>query len=146
MNELKPPAALEMSVGRNKSTEGSLWKRVGVLAGSSAFLIYLAEAGSHRLSLNQLAFFMLAATADAAGKPATYSEIVANTDGLTTGIKNSYRQLLETSRAYPKALGWLHTESNPDDERESFLRLTPVGRAVIEGALLALEPLLKGRA
>jgi DNA-binding MarR family transcriptional regulator len=43
---------------------------------------------------------------------------------------------------YPNALGWLTTETNPNDDRESFLRLTAEGKAVIVGALAALEPLM----
>ena len=123
------------------ATENSLWKHVSELAASSAFLIYLAEAGSHKLTLNQLSFFMLAATADAAGRAATYSEIVTSGSGMTAGIKNSYRQLLEPSRAFPKALGWLRQEENPDDVRESFLRLTDEGRRVVRGALMAMAPM-----
>jgi hypothetical protein len=75
-----------------------LWKRVGELAGSSAFLLYLADVGSDRLSLTQAAFFLLAATADAAGKPATRrSFIQAHGDTFRGSIRNSYRQLLEPS-------------------------------------------------
>jgi hypothetical protein len=113
-----------------------LWKRVGELAGSSAFLLYLADVGSDRLSLTQAAFFMLAATADAAGRPATRSELIqAHGETFRGSIRNSYRQLLEPSRTYPKALGWLSTEANPDDDREQFLRLTDEGKSVIKDAL-----------
>jgi DNA-binding MarR family transcriptional regulator len=119
-----------------------LWKRVPELGGSSAFLLYLSQQGSDRLTLTQAAFFLLAATADAAGRPSTRTELFA-THNITRGsIKNSYRQLLEPSRMYPNALGWLTTETNPNDDRESFLRLTAEGKAVIVGALAALEPLM----
>lgn len=128
-----------------RATRPSLWRHVAKLAASSAFLIYLAEAGSHRLTVNQLAFFMLAASAEAAGKPATYSEIMADAEGLTqSGLKNSYRQLLEPSRAFPSALGWLCVEENPADAREKVLRLSQDGYDVVSAALLALEPITKG--
>lgn len=121
-----------------------LWKRVPELAGSSAFLLYLADVGSERLSLTQAAFFLLAATADAAGKPATRSELIQTYhENFRGSIRNSYRQLLEPSRLYPKALGWLSTEENPNDSREQFLRLTETGKSVIAGAMLALEPMLE---
>lgn len=127
----------------NSNTSKQLWKRVGELGASSAFLLYLAEVGSDRLSLTQAAFFMLAATADAAGRPATRSNII-ETYGTTFrgSIRNSYRQLMEPSRMYPKGLGWLTAEENPDDIREQFLRLTDTGKSVVEAALLALKPLV----
>jgi hypothetical protein len=119
-----------------------LWKRVGELGASSAFLLYLSDVASDRLSLTQAAFFMLAATADAAGKPATRTQLIhAYGDNFGGSVRNTYRQLLEPSRVFPKALGWLTTEENPDDSREQFLRLTNKGKAVIDGALLALEPI-----
>src|SRR5687767_11881503 len=77
-------------------TSPELWKRVGELAASSAFLLYLADVGSERLSLTQAAFFMLASAADAAGKPATRTELIsAYHDTFRGSIRNSYRQLLE---------------------------------------------------
>jgi hypothetical protein len=121
-----------------------LWKRVAELAGSSAFLLYLSDVGSDRLTLTQAAFFMLAATADAAGKPATRSALLqAYPDQFRGSIRNSYRQLLEPSRLYPKALGWLSTEANPNDDREQLLRVSEEGKSVLAGALLALEPMLE---
>jgi hypothetical protein len=125
-----------------RGTSPQLWKRVGELGASSAFLLYLADVGSERLTLQQAAFFMLAATAEAAGKPATRSELLGTYgDSFREAIRNNYRQLLEPSRLYPKALGWLAAEENPDDIREKLLRLTDEGKSVIEGALLALEPI-----
>lgn len=124
-------------------TSKELWKRVGELAGSSAFLLYLADVASDRLSLTQAAFFMLAATADASGKPATRSALIATyVDTFRGSIRNSYRQLLEPTRVYPKGLGWLMTERNPNDDREQLLVLTEEGRSVILGAIAALEPML----
>ncbi len=129
-----------------KSIDEPLWKRVGELAGSSAFLMYLAEAGSDRLTVSQAAFFMLAAAADAKGTPATRSRLLtASGVEFRPSIRNSYRQLLPPSRVYPNALGWLVAEENPQDSREQFLRLSDEGRAVIQGALLALVPIIVGR-
>lgn len=117
-----------------------LWKRVSELGSFSAALLYLAEVGSDRLSMTQAAFFMLAATADAAGRPATRAQLIQTYPEFFLGSRNSYRQLLEPSRVYPKALGWLQAEENPNDLREQFLRLTDEGRSVVAGALLALQP------
>lgn len=124
-----------------ETTRGSLWRRVGELGTSSAFLMYLAEAASSRLSLTQAAFFMLAAAADAAGKPATRNQLLsAQGTELKASIRNSYRQLLEADKVYPDALGWLYQEPNPEDKREAFLRLTPKGKKVVIAALSALSP------
>lgn len=119
-----------------------LWAKLPELQASTAFMLYLAKVGSDRLSLTQAAFFMLAATADAAGRPATRSQLI-HTHSVTFrgSIKNSYRQLLEPSGKYQTALGWLRTEPNPDDDREQFLRLTKAGKKVILCVLLALEPI-----
>lgn len=126
------------------NTSSALWKHVGELAASSAFLLYLADVGSERLSMSQAAFFMLAAAADAAGKPATRTELItAYNDTFRGSIRNSYRQLLEPSRLYPKALGWLTTEENPMDSREQWLRLTEEGKGVVAGAILTLEKLVR---
>lgn len=122
-----------------------LWRHVGELATSSAMLLYLAGEGSDRLSLTQAAFFILAATADAAGKPATRSALLeAHMDAARGSIRNSYRQLMEPSRVYPTALGWLEAEENPMDAREKVLRLTEEGKRVVEGVLLTLKPIVQG--
>ena len=115
-----------------------LWKRVGELAASSAFLLYLAGAASDRLTVTQAAFFMAAAEADAAGRPATRTELLnAHSATFNGSVRNSYRQLLGPSRLYPKALSWLTTEENPMDSREQWLRLTDEGKAIIENAARA---------
>lgn len=144
----KPPLASVDTKGKaptisSRVTKRELWRHVGELSSSSAMLLYLAEEGSDRLSLTQAAFFLLAATADAAGKPATRTELLETHMGNGRGsIRNSYRQLLEPSRAHPAGLGWLTTEENPMDAREKVLRLTDEGKGVLEGVLLALEPIV----
>lgn len=144
------PAAALINSKKNKgdtrtmSSSQPLWKRVGELGASSAFLLYLSSVGSDRLSVTQAAFFMLAATADAAGQPATRSQLIeAHEEDFKGSIKNTYRQFLEPTRTHPNGLGWLTQESNPDDYREKILKLTPRGRRVIEGALLSLMPMDK---
>lgn len=128
----------------SRTKRSELWRHVGELASSSAMLLFLSEEGSDRLSLTQGAFFLLAATADAAGKPATRTELLNTHMADGKGIRNTYRQLLEPSRLFPSALGWLTTEENPMDAREKVLRLTDAGKRVIEGILLTLEPLVEG--
>lgn len=132
----------ERMLTQRKDTPRPLWQRVPELAGSSAFLLYLADVATDRLSLTQAAFFMMAATADVMGKPATRSQLMDTYgESFRGSIRNSYRSLLEPTSRYPKALGWLSIEVNQADSREHFLRLTNEGRSVINGALLALEPI-----
>lgn len=117
------------------------WNRVGELNAAATCLLYLAGAASDRFTITQGAFFMLAARADAAGKPATRSSLIAAYQEQFRGsIRNSYRQLLEPCRRYPDALGWLTTTANPIDDRERLLRLTKRGAVVAARALLALDP------
>lgn len=111
------------------------------LAGYSASMLYLAEAGNDRLTINQAAFFLLAAAADARGRPMTLSEIMEGTEGvLNRSVANTYKVLLDgNSKDYRKiGLGWLEREPDPDDERRNYLRLTAKGREVAKAALLAL--------
>lgn len=115
----------------------NLFEQLARLRSAPQFLMSLANDGSDRLTLSQAAFFMLAATADANGQHQTRTELLSNA-GFRPSLRNSYRQLLETSRVYPNALGWLKTSPNPNDEREQFLVLTKEGRAVIDRALSTL--------
>lgn len=136
-------AATAIQPAMSHDTNGKLWKHVEELATSSALLIFLSSVASDKLTLPQAAFFVAAATADAAGKAATRTELLDGALGGSRGsIRNSYRQLLEESRAYPNALGWLTVETNPMDDREKLLKLTPEGRKVVDGILLTLEPML----
>jgi hypothetical protein len=108
-------------------------------ANFSAGMIVLAEMAPERMTLSQGIFFMLTATADLAGKDPTFSDIKeAVGDTVNRSLHTTYRILMEPSRVYPNALGWLKAEPNPMDAREKFLRLTPKGRAVMVGVLRAL--------
>lgn len=99
-------------------------------------LLTLTDVTSDRLSVGQVSFFFAAARADARGRPATLSEILnANGHDFGKSIHNTYRQLLLPSQRRPNALGWLVAEENPLDRREKFLRLTPLGRDVVESVL-----------
>lgn len=121
------------------SKSSGLYKSVGELANLSAFLLYLAEAGNDRLTINQAAFFMLAAASDLRGVPLTLTEIMEKGEGvLTKSLKTTYKVLLPPTHGYQtSSVGWLDREPDPDDERRKYLRLTDKGRQVIEAALLA---------
>lgn len=118
-----------------------LFMSVKSLAGFSASMLYLAEAGNDRLTINQAAFFLIAAAADLRGRPLSLAEIMEATEGvLNRSVANTYKVLLApNSKDYRKiGLGWLTREPDPDDERRNFLVLTSKGRAVVRAALLAL--------
>lgn len=119
---------------------GALYASVGPLASLSAAFLFLAQEGHDRLTINQAAFFLLVAAADARGRPLTLTEIMEAHDlELGKSIQNSYKVFLEPHGRSPKdfALGWLTREPDPDDERRKFLRLTPKGEEVAKAVLLA---------
>lgn len=122
----------------SKSSKPSRFVRP--LAASSALMLYLAEAGNDRLTINQAAFFLIAAAADARGAPMTLTEIMDGADGiLNPSLQNTYKVLLEPRKGYKKiGLGWLDREVDEDDERRRYLRVTDKGWAVVKAALLAL--------
>jgi hypothetical protein len=119
-----------------------LRNHTGDLAGAAALLLYLSGAGSARLTTSQAAFFLLAAAAHLRGHPATLARLgeAVSEPGFRPSVKNTYRQLLEPSHAFPNGLSWLKSETSPTNLREKVLTLTPTGRNVIQGALLALKP------
>lgn len=127
---------------RNMTTQkkSALFASVKPLASLSAAFLYLAEAGHDRLTINQAAFFLLVAAADARGAPLTLTELIEGTDGvLGKSIVNSYKALLEPhGRTKDFALGWITREPDPDDERRKYLRLTDKGKEVARAALMAL--------
>lgn len=49
---------------------------------------------------------------------------------LGQSIGRSYQVFLKPTKKEPDALGWFDVESNEDDRREKFLRLTPEGQEV----------------
>lgn len=130
-----------MISGKTEQKSSELFAFVKPLASLSAALLYLAEAGHDRLTINQAAFFLLVAAADARGRPLTLTEILEGAeDVLGKSIANSYKSLLEPHGRTPHsfALGWVYREPDLDDERRKYLRLTPKGKDVAKAALLSL--------
>ncbi len=100
----------------------------------------LAKMAPERMTLSQAIFFVLAGSADLAGKQPTYTDIKEEVgDQLNRSLHTTYRILLEPSRAFPKGLGWLTSELNPKDNRVKFLRLTPKGRGVMAELAAAMK-------
>lgn len=134
-------ATVEMEKGtRRVDRKDELKLHISDFAHFSAAMIVLGEMAPERMTLAQVIFFVMAASADLAGKDPTFSEIrEALGDQINRSLHTTYRVLLEPSRAYPNGLGWLRQEPNPVDTREKFLRLTPSGRLVLKEVLAALR-------
>lgn len=120
-----------------------LFKHVGALADFSSAMIVLAEFAPKSMTMAQGVFFLLAAGADLAGRPATFSAI-RDTAGpvINRSLHSTYKTLLDgpnrKDNPTQKGLNWLYREVNPSDEREKFLRLTPEGRRVIREVITAI--------
>lgn len=132
-----------LSAGRVKRMKDrpkdELHLHVADFANLSAAMIVLAEMAPDRMTMSQAIFFLVAASADLAGKRPTYSEVrEALGDDINRTLHTTYRIVLEPSRVYPKGLGWMTRETNPADNREKFLRLTKKGREVMKEVLRAL--------
>jgi len=122
-----------------------LFKHTSKLQDFSSALMALAEHVPERMTLAQTTFFLLAGIADISGRPTTFTAIKeASGDTINRSLHSTYKVLLEgpnrKDRPNPrqKGLNWLKRESNPQDEREKFLRLTPEGRAVLVEVIKAL--------
>jgi hypothetical protein len=119
---------------------------VGALTDFSAALIELAEQAPERTTAAQMAFFVLAGMADAAGKPATFTEIRdAVGPTINRSLHTTYKVFLDRVQrrsdtpATRQGLGWLTREEDPEDNRRKYLRLTPKGRAVIRSLVETLQ-------
>jgi len=123
----------------NHQKSDALYASVSKLTGLSAFLLYLAEEGNDRLTINQAAFFAIAAAADLRGVPMTLSQIMEQGEGIVTkSLKTTYKVLLEPTPSYKNiGLGWITREPDPEDERKKYLRLTKKGRNVVKAMLVA---------
>lgn len=118
---------------------------VGALRDFSAALIELAEQAPERTTVAQMAFFLLAGMADAAGKPATFTEIKeAVGPAVNRSLHTTYKVFLDRIQrrsdtdATRQGLGWLTREEDREDNRRKYLRLTPKGRAVINSLIETL--------
>ena len=119
---------------------------VGALRDFSAALIELAEQAPERTTAAQMAFFVLAGMADAAGKPATFTEIKdAVGEAINRSLHTTYKVFLDREQrrsdtaAVRQGLGWLTREEDRADNRRKYLRLTPKGRAVLASLIETLK-------
>jgi hypothetical protein len=136
--------AKRMTGGTTRSKSDPLFKHVGALADFSSALISLAQAAPDRMTMSQGVFFLLAAGADLAGRPTTFTEI-RETAGpsINRSMHTTYKVLLDeplerVDAPRQKCLGWLQRHTNPLNGREKFLTLTPKGREIIREVLSAI--------
>lgn len=83
------------------------------------------------LTARQLLLFLAVARKESMQHQATLTQIMSDHGGLKRSIERSKGMLLEPSKAYPKAAGWLMQEHDPKDRRIRHLRLTPRGADVL---------------
>jgi hypothetical protein len=121
--------------------------RVADLRSFSTALTYLAEQAPERTTSAQMAFFILAGIADAAGKPATFTEIKEEIGpAINKSLHTTYKVSLDREQrrsdtdAVRQGLGWLTREEDPIDNRRKYLRLTSKGRDVLRDLGLRLSP------
>jgi DNA (cytosine-5)-methyltransferase 1 len=99
------------------------------LANLSRSMEVLARHLPGRASFRQGLAFLLVAQAHAEHRNFRVSDLIPH--GFGDGVRRSYLMLLAPSLREPDGLDWVWTESDPRDRRQSFLRLTPRGVAVL---------------
>lgn len=131
-----------LTISTTKPPGKGLALHVRDLRNFSTALIALAEQAPERTTVAQMVFFLLAGMADAAGKPATFTELKeAAGDSINRSLHTTYKLFLDrpqTRSDYDskrQGLGWLTREIDPRDNRRNYLRLTPKGRSVLLGLL-----------
>lgn len=127
--------------GNRKMTSTQAWlkRRSGTLSRSSLAVLTLTERVPERLSLPQISFFLIAATADVADNPFTFSDVHELLGEKGDSVRSTYGIFLAPSRRFPEALAWLAQEIDPSDRRKKYLRLTNEGREIVAEYLKALE-------
>lgn len=86
------------------------------------------------LTLRQTLFFLAVARKDLRHHRVTMSQIRADHPSLGRSIEKSKDMLLDPTKTYPKAVGWLTQEHDPQDRRVRYLRLTRRGLDVLTRA------------
>jgi hypothetical protein len=129
-----------------KKAGDALPTHIGELRNFSAALIELAEQAPERTTAAQMAFFVLAGMADAAGKPATFTEIKdAVGPAINRSLHTTYKVFLDRVQRRSDTdvtragLGWLTREEDPTDNRRKYLRLTAKGRDVMRGLIRTMR-------
>lgn len=95
-----------------------------------------AEVLPSRITLRQCLFISMVAYGHATNQRVSLRTIkTALGDSIGRSIEKSYFIFREPTKRAPDGMGWIEQVADPDDMRQAYLRLTPVGVA-------ALTPLL----
>lgn len=105
----------------------------------SAVLTVLAELAHERMTVRQALFFTSAAYLDAMGQTSSVPIIREAYPVLKRAGEKIKETLLDPTPRYPDALGWLEQETDPDDRRMRYLKVSAEGRAVGLALLEALH-------
>jgi hypothetical protein len=131
---LKSVPTSKKSSGESAATRNGLKK-------ISAALEVAALAGYSRLTVPQLLFFLKVAEYDLAGKVIRFTDIEESLgEAIGRSLHTTYKTLLAPrGRTNAGGVGWLQTETNPNDLRERFLGLTPLGADLARAITDALD-------
>ena len=112
--------------------KGLFEMRDAVLLLSNALKI-ASLAGCDRLTVPQLLFFLSVADADCSGHVITLTDIQENLgSAIGCSLHTTYKTLMAPrGRTNANGIGWIKSESNPNDLRQRFLSLTPLGLEVV---------------
>ncbi len=123
-----PPSSNEPGRTRNSARLLSTALRVASLAGCD------------RLTVPQLLFFLTVAEADMANKATTLTDIQEGLgDAIGRSLHSTYKTLMAPrGRTNANGIGWIKSDVNPDDLRQRFLSLTPLGKKVVTAMAEAL--------
>lgn len=121
-----------------------LFTSAATLRDFTSAMTILAAQMPDRTTTSQAVFFLMAAAADLAGRPATFTSIKEDSDGtIGKSLHTTYRIFLDGAnrRDSPDRTGlnWLEVIADPNNLREKPLRLTAKGRAVIAKLVSALH-------
>ena len=88
----------------------------------------------------QLLFFLMAAEADLRGVPTTFSAVrEALGESVARSVNTTYKVMLEPTKQSPNGIGWMWRESDSDDERVKYFRLTNKGLAAVQAVAACLD-------
>lgn len=96
----------------------------------SAVLTVLAELAHERMTVRQALFFTSAAYLEAMGQTSSVPIIRDAYPVLKRAGEKIKETLLDPTDRYPEALGWLEQDTDPNDRRMRYLKLSNEGREV----------------
>lgn len=111
------------------------------LQSASAALAVLAEALPSRTTVRQASAFLYIAYHCAMNRSITLAEVISDlgTEVVGKSIERTIGTFLPKTKQNPEALGWIEQETDEDDRRKKYLRLTGAGRAVCSDLIEALR-------